>query len=67
MNKKTIPTTGIGWGSIIAHVAGAINLLMDGDPATMPDWNIVIPSLAVSFGLTQARPKNMTSEEARAK
>lgn len=41
--KKSWKTSAAGWGTIMATVGTAINQLSDGNPATNPDWNYVIP------------------------
>jgi len=63
---KGIQTQGLGWTAVIAIIAGVVNQLMDGDPTTIPDWNLVIPGILASIGVARSRAKNQTSEEAKA-
>jgi len=63
---KGIQTQGLGWTAVVAIVGGVVNQLMDGDPSTVPDWNLVIPGILSAIGVARARAKNQTSEEAKA-
>jgi hypothetical protein len=39
----------------LAALFGAVKALTDGDPATVPDWNVVITALAAACGLFFAK------------
>ena len=67
MNKKQLTQTGAGWGALIALAGGVLNSLMDGNPATNPDWNLVIPAAITAIGVITARAKKATSEDVGAK
>ncbi len=53
--------------TVVAVVIPALQLLMDGDATTNPNWNIMIPSITVAVGLIFARDGNKTSEDVGAK
>lgn len=65
--KKSWKTTTSGIAAIIAAVAGAVQLYLDGNPATNPDFPTVIAAITAGVGLITARDNNVTSEEAKAK
>lgn len=65
--KGSWKTTVAGVGGILAIVGNVLSALFDGNPATNPDWSIVIPSIVTSVGLLFARDNKVTSEEAGAK
>jgi hypothetical protein len=67
MNKKQLPTTGTGWAAIITILAGVVQQLTDGNPATNPDWNYVVPGLITAVGVLTARSKKATSEDVGAR
>ena len=48
---KSWKTSTLGVVAIVVAIGGAINLLADGNPATMPDWNAVAGQVAVGLGL----------------
>ena len=53
--------------SAIATVAGAIYVMIDGNPETNPDWQIVVPVVLGLFGIgMQARDNVVTSRQAGA-
>jgi hypothetical protein len=56
-----------GLGTILAAVGVAVTALTDGDPATIPDWGIVITAVIAGIGLFLARDNNVSSESAGAK
>ena len=60
-------TTVMGVCAILSAVVGAVKLLVDGDPATNPDWTAVIAAVAAGIGLIAARDNDKTSESAGAK
>lgn len=56
----------LGLASLLATLATAAKLLLDGDAATNPDWTLVIAQVTAAWGLLVARQSNVTSEEAGA-
>jgi len=64
---KSWKTTVMGICAILVAVAGAVKLLVDGDPATNPDWTAVCAAVAAGIGLITARDNNKTSESVGAK
>jgi len=64
--KKSWKTTAGGISAILAAIAGAANLMLDNNPATNPDWSVVIAAVTTGFGLIFARDNNVSSEEAGA-
>lgn len=53
----------VGMLTILIRVAGQ---LLDGDPATNPDWGTEIPQLLAAIGLLFARDNKVSSEKAGA-
>lgn len=64
--KGSWKTTAGGVGTILAAVGGALTMLFDGNPATNPDWTIVIAAVTTGLGLIFARDNNKTSEQVNA-
>lgn len=69
---KTIKAMGVSWKTTIAGVIAfaiialqAAQLLLDGDPNTNPDWNLVVAEAMIMIGLLTARDNDKTSEEVR--
>jgi len=63
---KSWKTTAAGVGGLIATIGSILNQVFDGNPATNPDWNLVLPILLTSFIGIFARDNNVTSEQANA-
>lgn len=59
-------TTGGAIATLIALAAGASALLLDGDPATNPDWAALVPVAILCFGVVFARDHDVSSEKAGA-
>lgn len=59
-------TTLTGVCTILVAVASAAKAILDGDPATVPDWTSTITAITAGFGLIFARDNNVTSEQAGA-
>lgn len=57
---KSWKTTFLGIGTIIMALIGASMSLLDGNPATNPDWTIIIAALTAGWGLIQAKDKGVT-------
>lgn len=63
---KSWKTTLAGIAGIIGMLSTAVSAMLDGNPATVPQWEIVIPAVITSAGLLFARDNNVTSEQAGA-
>lgn len=57
-------TSATGWGAALVIIGTVLKQLTDGDPATNPDWNTLIPAFLVAIGLSTARDNNVSSEDA---
>lgn len=67
-------STTAGIVALVAVISGALSLLLDDNPETNPDWNVVfavaasiIAQIFNGVGLLFTRDNNITSEEAGAK
>jgi hypothetical protein len=60
---KSWKTTAAGAGTIIATLGTTLNQLFDGNPATNPDWNMVLPLLFTGCIGLFARDNNVSSEQ----
>lgn len=60
-------TTAAGIGQWLVAVLSQVNTLLDADPATMPDWNIIAVSTIAMIGLLSARDNGVSSESVGAK
>jgi hypothetical protein len=67
MKKLSAKTTVSGLAGIIATLALVIQAQFDGDPITVPDWNMAIIAITTGLGLIFARDNSVTSEKAGAK
>lgn len=63
---KSWKTTLAGISGIVGMLATAVSAMLDGNPATVPQWEIVIPAVIGMAGLLFARDNNVTSEQAGA-
>ncbi len=61
--KKSWKTTVAGVAGIVAAIASAVAAQFDSDPATTPNWELVVGLIAAGLGLLLARDDNRTSEE----
>lgn len=64
--KNSPKTTGAAIAALVALAAGVAHLLLDGDPATNPEWGLVGAQAASLLGLLLARDNDVTSEQAGA-
>lgn len=55
-----------GLTSLLTLVGNAATMLLDGNPATNPDWSIFFPAMTAAIGLIFARQNSVTSEDAGA-
>ena len=60
-------TTTLGILAIVGALCSAISALIDGNPATVPDWGAVASAVTAGIGLIVARDNNVSSEKAGAK
>ena len=66
MNKTSWKTTTGGVLGAVAIIAGAAQAILDNDPATNPNWEMVIGALSICAGLLFARDNKVTSAQAGA-
>jgi len=64
---KSWKTTATGIIAVITAVCAAVSAIIDGNPATNPDWTVTIAAVSSGLGLLAARDNNVTSEAAGAK
>lgn len=60
---KSWKTTLAGIAAIVAAVATAVSAQFDNDPATLPDWTMVIAMITAGVGLVLARDNDKSSEQ----
>jgi hypothetical protein len=65
--KASWKTTVLGIIAIVMAALTVAKTLIDGDPATNPDWPMVISAVTAGWGLIVARDNSVTSEQAGAK
>lgn len=58
--KRNWKTTILGVISIVSAVSLAAKALLDGDPATNPDWGATWTAIVAGFGLIVARDFNVS-------
>lgn len=63
---KSWKTTAAGVGGLMTTLGSILNQLFDGNPATNPDWNLVLPILMTSLIGLFARDNGVSSEQAGA-
>lgn len=64
---KSWKTSAAGLGTILTTLGTTLNQLMDGNPATNPDWNLVLPLLFTGCIGLFARDNDKSSEQVGAK
>lgn len=67
MKNSSWKTTAAGVGAIVAAIAGALNLVFDGNTMTNPDWTSVIAAITAGVGLVMARDNDKSSEDVNKK
>lgn len=67
MKKSSWKTSIFGAGGILVIAANVAAMLLDGNPATNPDWSVVFAALMPSIAALFARDNTVTSEQAGAK
>ncbi len=63
---KSWRTTTMGVLAILSALIGAAQALIDGNPATNPDWTTLSAAVLAGVGLITARDNGVTSEAAGA-
>lgn len=56
-------TTLTGVLTLVTVAADAALLMIDNDPATNPNWSVVIPAIVAAIGLIFARDANKSSQD----
>ena len=64
---KSPKTTVLGIGTIMAALGSCLTAAFDGNPATNPDWTVLITAVTAGLGLIFARDNNKSSEDVGAK
>lgn len=57
---KNWKTSLAGFGMILAGIGGFLGPYFDGDPATDPNYQVVIGAVITGIGLLVAKDKNVT-------
>ena len=65
--KASWKTTTAGIASIVVAVASCVQAHFDGDPATVPNWEVAVAAIMAGIGLMFARDNGISSERAGAK
>lgn len=61
--KASWRTSIFGAGGLLTIIVNTVSMLMDGNPATNPDWSIVFAAAMPALGLLFARDEQVTSKE----
>ena len=64
---KSWKTTVAGIIAGLVPLLTAVAALLDGDPATEPNWTLAISGVVIAIGFITARDNSVTSESAGAK
>ena len=64
---KSWKTTLAGLGVLFSALGAALQAQFDGDPATVPDWAVVVTALFAAVGLLVARDNDKSSERVGAR
>ena len=65
--KKSWKTSAAGIAGIIIAIASCVQAQFDGDPATVPNYEVALAAVITSLGLIFARDNDVSSEQAGAK
>lgn len=65
--KGSWKTTVMGICSILGVLATAVKALVDGDPSTTVDYQMVVAGITAGVGLIMARDNDKSSEDVGAK
>jgi len=64
MKKKSWKTTVAGAAGIIIAIASCAQAQFDGDPATVPNYEVALAAVVTGLGLIFARDNSVSSEAA---
>lgn len=64
MKIKSWKTTAAGVAGIVIAIASCVQALLDGDPATVPNYEVALAAVITGLGLIFARDNNVSSEAA---
>lgn len=67
MKAKSWQTTAAGVITALIAILSAVGAIIDGDPATNPNWEMTVAAVTTAIGLILARDNNKTSESVGAK
>lgn len=65
--KKSWKTTTAGIAGIIIAIASCVQAALDGDPLTVPNYEVALAAVLTGLGLIFARDNDVSSEQAGAK
>jgi len=65
--KKSWKTTGLGIATILAAIAASAKALLDNDPTTMVNYEVLLAAITAGIGLILARDNDKSSESVGAK
>lgn len=65
--KGSWKTSAAGIAAIVVAVASCAQAMLDGDPATSPNFEVAIAAIISGLGLLFARDNNVSSETVGAK
>lgn len=65
--KKSWKTTAAGIAGIIIAIASCVQAALDGDPLTVPNYEVALAAVLTGLGLIFARDNDVSSEQAGAK
>jgi len=60
---KSWQTTVAGISAILVAAGAAVQLLLDGDPLTNPDWGVTVAAVMVGVGMIFARTDSQSAKE----
>lgn len=60
---KSWKTTAAGIAAALAAISTAAAAYLDGDPATEPQWGVVVAAMSAAVGLFMARDNDKRSED----
>tara|TARA_R100000234_G_scaffold103771_1_gene73347 strand:- start:1190 stop:1414 length:225 start_codon:yes stop_codon:yes gene_type:complete len=60
---KNWKTTSAAIGMLLVALGPAVQALIDGDPSTSPNYNIVIPEVLAAIALLMARDADKSSQD----
>ena len=65
--KKSWKTTSAGIAGIVIAIASCVQAQFDGDPLTVPNYEVALAAVITGLGLIFARDNNVSSEAAGVK